>query len=256
MFLRSAVIETNSIPIEIRPLSSRMGAEVLGLDLREPLDDTTQAQIYQALVQYHVLALRNQDLSKDEQIRFSEQFGTLERHVLSNQGTEVKQVHEVTNLGPNGKPNGKLGSQHWHTDKSFRPQPSLATILHAKQLPPKGGDTCFADMCAAYDALPTLKKAELSEAKVIHSWELSRGHDGRTVTPEEILDAPPMAHPLVRIHPDSGRKALFMGTHASHIEGLPFDEGRELLLLLEAHADPRQICLSPSLASRRFVDVG
>ena len=112
----------------------------------------------------------------------------------------------------------------------------MATILHAVTMPPNGGDTCFANMYAAYEALSEEDKRALDGLRVIHSWELSREKQGQKATPEEIRDAPPMSHTLVRVHPDTGRKCLFMGEHASHIEGRPIEEGRALLARLEAHA--------------------
>ena len=107
------------------------------------------------------LCFRDQRLSKDQQIAFAEQFGTLERHIARNHGNDNPLVHTVSNLRPDGKPSGKVGSQEWHTDKSFRPEPSLATILHAITMPPDGGGTCFADMYAAYEALSDAERAEL-----------------------------------------------------------------------------------------------
>ena len=172
--------------------------------------------------------LSRQSLTKDEQIAFSEQFGTLERHIARNRGSDNPWVHTVSNLGADGRPSGKVNSTAWHTDKSFRPEPSLATILHAVTMPPNGGDTCFANMYAAYEALSDEDKRALDGLRVIHSWELSREKQGQKATPEEIRDAPPMSHPLVRVHPDTGRKCLFMGEHASHIEGRPIEEGRGL----------------------------
>jgi alpha-ketoglutarate-dependent taurine dioxygenase len=220
----------------IRPLSPTFAAEVIGLDLRTPLDEATRREVYDAFVRHHVLCFRDQRLTAEEQIAFSEQFGTLERHIARNRSTGHPLLHVVSNLGPDGKPSGKVGSTGWHSDKSFRPEPSLATILHAVTMPPAGGDTCFADMEAAYEALPDDRKAALAGVRVIHSWELSREKLGLKATADEIADAPPMAHPLVRVHPDSGRRSLFMGEHASHFEGRPIAEGRAALAELEAHA--------------------
>jgi len=220
----------------IRPLSPVLGAAIIGLDLGEPFDSATRAAVYDAFVRYNVLCFRDQALTKEQQIAFSEQFGTLERHIARNRGAENSWVHTVSNLGPDGQPSGKVGSQEWHSDKSFRPEPSLATILHAVTLPPAGGNTCFADMTEAYVALGVDERAELDGVRVIHSWELSQQKSGRTATPEEIRDAPPMSHPLVRVHPDSGRKSLFMGQHASHFDGRPMAEGRARLAALQAHA--------------------
>jgi alpha-ketoglutarate-dependent 2,4-dichlorophenoxyacetate dioxygenase len=222
--------------LRIRPLSAILGAEVIGLDLAEPLDPATRREVYDAFVRYQILCFRDQHLSKLQQIAFSEQFGTLERHIARNRGGDNPLVHTVSNLGADGRPSGKVGSQEWHTDKSFRPEPSLATILHAVTLPRDGGDTCFANMYAAYDALSEAEKAELDGVLVVHSWELSQQKHGRTATADEIADAPPMLHPLVRVHPDSGRKCLFMGVHASHFADRPMAEGRARLAALEAHA--------------------
>jgi taurine dioxygenase len=222
---------------EIRPLSDVAGAEVVGLDLRGPLDDATRQAVYDAFVRHHVLAFRAQDLTKDEQVAFTEQFGTLERHVARNRGIgDHPLVHIVHNLGPDGQPSGKVASQKWHTDKSFRELPSLATILHARIMPPQGGDTCFANMVLAYEALSDAEKAELDGVGVIHSWELSCQKAGRQASPEEIADAPPMTHPLVRTQLETGKKGLFMGEHASHLDDRSFEAGRARLAELEAHA--------------------
>jgi alpha-ketoglutarate-dependent taurine dioxygenase len=218
------------------PLSPVLGASIVGLDLREPLPETTKRAVYDAFIQYHVLCFRDQHLDQDQQIAFTEQFGTLERHMAMNRGTVHPLVHIVTNLGADGKPSGKVASTRWHSDKSFRPQPSLATILHALVMPPEGGETCFASMIAAYEALPEAEKAELDDVRVVHSWEISRLRAGSRATPEEIADAPPMSHPLVRTIPETGCKALFMGEHAAYFEGQPEEVGREHLEKLMAYA--------------------
>lgn len=222
---------------EIRPLSALMGAEIIGLDLSRPLDDATRDAVHGAFLQYQVIVFRDQKLTKQQQVDFTAQFGTLERHTLRNLGTnDIPLVHVVTNMDDDGKLLGRVKSEKWHTDKSFRPEPSMATILHAITLPPVGGDTVFANMYAAYDALPEPQKAELADVKVVHSWELSRENIGRVMSEQEKRDAPDNVHPLVRTHPETGRKALFMGTHASHLEGLPMAEGRARIEKLEDHA--------------------
>lgn len=220
----------------VEPLSPVLGASVVGLDLRQPLTESTKRAVYDAFVQYHVLCFRDQHLDHSQQIAFTEQFGTLERHMAMNRGTVHPLVHIVTNLGADGKPSGKVASTQWHSDKSFRPQPSLATILHALVMPPDGGETCFANMILAYEALPDAEKAELDGVRVVHSWEISRARAGAKATAEEIADAPPMTHPLVRTIPETGRKALFMGEHASYFEGLPEEVGRVRLEKLLAHS--------------------
>ena len=218
------------------PLSPVLGASIVGLDLSQPLPENTRRAVYEAFVRYHVLCFRNQHLDQEQQIAFTQQFGTLERHVASNRSTANPLVHIVTNLDTDGKPSGKVASTRWHSDKSFRPQPSLATILHAMVMPPNGGETCFADMIAAYEALPAAEKAELDGVRVVHSWEISQARAGIKVPPEEIADAPPMSHPLVRTIPETGCKALFMGERAVYFEGHPEEVGRARLEKLTAHA--------------------
>jgi len=226
---------------QVRPLSGLMAAEVVGLDLAQPLDPETREAVHRAFLKYQILAFRDQKLTKDQQVAFTEQFGTLERHTLRNRGTDTHpQVHMVTNLGADGRPSGTVKSTQWHSDKSFRPAPSMATVLHAVTLPPDGGDTCFANMYAAYEGLSDEEKRDLEGVRIVHSWELSRENVGRVLSEEEKRDAPPMTHPLVRIHPETGRKCLFMGTHASHLEGVPFEDGRTRIEALEAHATQPQ----------------
>jgi alpha-ketoglutarate-dependent taurine dioxygenase len=221
---------------EIRPLSPILAAEVVGLDLRRPLDAGTRDAVYEAFIRYHVLCFRDQRLSPEEQIAFSEQFGTLERHMARNKGTMNPLVHIVSNLDADGKPSGKVASTGWHTDKSFRPEPSLATILHAVTMPPEGGETCFANMIAAYEVLPEATKQALDSTQVVHSWALSRSNGDRKPTAEEIADAPDTNHPLVRVIPETGKKSLFIGEHASHLDGDSIESGRARVLELEAHA--------------------
>jgi alpha-ketoglutarate-dependent taurine dioxygenase len=191
--------------------------------------------VHAAFIRHHVLCFRDQHLSPEEQIAFSEQFGTLERHMALNKGKANPLVHIVSNLGDDGRPSGKVASTGWHTDKSFRSEPSLATILHAVTMPPQGGETCFANMIAAYEALPDVTKQALDGAGVVHSWALSRSNRDRKPTAEEIADAPDMVHPLVRVISETGKKALFMGEHASHLDGGSIEEGRARILELEAH---------------------
>jgi alpha-ketoglutarate-dependent taurine dioxygenase len=222
---------------QVLPISDVLGAEVIGLDLSQRFDDATRQEVYEAFLTYQLLVFRDQYLTKAQQVAFTEQFGTLERHTLRNRGADdFPLVHTVSNLDASGRPSGIVRSTGWHSDKSFRPAPSMATILHAVTLPPEGGDTWFADMYAAYEALPEAEKAELATLRIVHSWELSRENIGRQMSEAEKRDAPPMSHPLVRTHPDTGRQCLFMGMHASHLEGLPMAEGRARIERLEAHA--------------------
>ncbi|MEM8971365.1 MAG: TauD/TfdA family dioxygenase [Pseudomonadota bacterium] len=228
-------VET-SAGLEIKPLSATMAAEVTGLDLSQPMDQPTRDAVLSAFLKYKVLAFRNQKLSKSQQMAFTEQFGTLERHAKGNVGQdEFPLVHMVTNLGPDGQPTGVVKSTRWHSDKSFRPAPSMATILHAVTLPPDGGDTCFADMQAGFEALPEDEKDDLAEMTVVHSWEHSRDNVGKTFTKAELEDAPDMTHPLVRVHPDTGERALFLGMHAAFLGEMSKEDSLAKIEQLEEH---------------------
>ena len=238
---------TETQGLTITPLSDVMAAEVTGVDLAKPLNEETRDAIHSAFLTHQILVFRDQKLTKDQQVAFTEQFGTLERHTQRNQGTnDHPLVHVVSNLGDDGKPMGKVRSDQWHSDKSFRPAPSMATILHAITLPPTGGgDTVFANMYRAYETLPDGEKAALEGVKVIHSWPDSRENIGRVMSQAEIDDAPPMAHPLARVHPETGRKALFLGVHAAYLDGPGFSPGDRATGLarierLEAHSTQEQ----------------
>lgn len=153
-------------------------------------------------------------------------------------------VHTVSNLDADGNPSEILrerGNYYWHSDKSYHAVPSLLTMLHAVELPPKGGETQFANTAKAYSALPQAVKAEIEGLRAIHSWEASRIQcGGRPATPEQIAERPPVDHPLVRVHPDSGDKALYLGNHASHIVGRPTADGQALLRTMIQHVQQPQ----------------
>jgi alpha-ketoglutarate-dependent taurine dioxygenase len=225
-------------PFTVRPLSDRFAAEILGMDLRNPLDAETRQAVLDALVRHKAICFRDQSLSGEQQVAFTQQFGPLELFTIANRAIDnpLPLLNIVSNVGKDGKPTGNLETRRWHTDKSFLATPCFATILHPVILPPAGGETCFADMNAAYESLSAEEKAKLENVRVIHSREYSMRRAGKVPTPQEIEDAgPPMAHPLVRINPYSGRKGLFMGEHASHLEGREA-AGRAPIDALEAYA--------------------
>jgi len=230
------------VSFEIRPLSDQFAVEIVGLDLRNPLDAAAHAAVLETLIRFKAVCFRDQTLSGEQQVAFTQQFGPLELFKIANRGIDnpLPLLNIVTNLGKDGKPTGNLETRRWHTDKSFLSMPCFATILHPVILPSAGGETCFADMSAAYDALSAQEKAKLENVRVVHSREYSIRRAGKVPTPQEIEDAgPPMAHPLVRINPYSGRKGLFMGEHASHLEGQEA-AGRAPIDALEAYATQEQ----------------
>ena len=231
---------------EIGPrLTPAAGAAVTGADLSQPLLPALRETILAAFREHHVLVFRDQDLDKEAQLAFTRQFGEIEDHVARHSaGDRYGLVHTVTNIGADGLPTMKLqqvGNYHWHTDKSYHAVPSLMTLLHAKELPRAGGDTQFANMAMAYAALPKETKQRIAPLRAVHSWAASRRRAGAPPPSEiEMRERPPVDHPLVRTHPETGAKTLYIGNHASHIQGMPEAEGEALLLELLQHATQPQ----------------
>jgi alpha-ketoglutarate-dependent taurine dioxygenase len=234
--------------LDITPLSAFTGAECTGVNLAV-LKPGEWERLKEAYGTYSILVVRNQKLSKPDQIAFSERFGELELPIRADYlGKDYPALHVVSNLGKDSKPNPKAaldnpGNFFWHTDASYMQRPASTTLLYAIDIPPSGGDTLFANMHAGYDALPAETKQRIDGLRAVHSWEQSRYNSGsRPASAEEIAAAPPVAHPLVRTHPKTGRKGLYLGNHTSHIEGMPVEEGRALLKqLLEHTTQPKFI---------------
>ncbi len=227
--------------LEASSLSDLLGGEVIGFDCRQAPDAETRAAIVEALYRYQVLVFREQDLTPEQQIEFSEAFGPLEMHVnQETHGYERPNFHVVTNLDATGTPMADPppekafnGTRTWHSDKSYMPRPSMATFLYGVAVTARGGETMFASLTAAYDGLDDAAKARLGGMKCVHSWEQSlRNSKSRPASEEERRLSPPVTHPLIRTHPGNGGKALYIGMHASHIEGLEEAEGRALLFEL------------------------
>jgi taurine dioxygenase len=230
--------------LEIRPFDGPLGAEVLGLDLSRPLADEDFARIHQAHLAHHVLVFRDQRITPAEHVAFSRRFGPLQIHVLRNfQLAGQPEVLVVSNIQENGQPIGLGDAGHfWHSDLSYKDKPSLGSLLHAQELPAEGGDTLFANQHAAYEALPQALQARIAPLKAEHSYlakyeELRARSPWRPrLTPAQIDEVRPVVHPVVRTHPETGRKALFVSEHFStRIAGLPEDESRALLAELFAH---------------------
>lgn len=247
--MNSSAVEASSSldsTLSIRALSTSTGAECTGVDLKQ-LKPGEWEMLLDAYHRYSILVVRAQELPKADQIAFSQRFGELELPIRKDYvGKDFAALHVVSNIGPDGKPSNTKGLENpgnffWHTDASYMQRPASTTLLYAIQIPPTGGDTNFANMHAAYEALPDEIKRRIAPLKAIHSWEQSRLNSGsRAASEEEKLAAPPVAHPLVRTHPDTGRKGLYLGNHTSHIEGMALDEGRALLGQLLEHATQTQ----------------
>lgn len=238
----TASVHTPSIGARLSPAG---GVAITGADLSRPLPADLREAVLAAFREHHVVVFRDQDLSKEEQLAFTLQFGEIEEHVGRHSAAgRYGLVHMVTNVDEDGRPTTKLsavGNYHWHTDKSYHAVPSLMTLLHAKELPPEGGDTQFANMAMAYEALPEDMKQRIAGLRVVHSWAASRRRAGAPPPSDiEMRERPPVDHPIVRTHPETGAKTLYIGNHASHISGIPEAEGDALLSDLLEHATQPQ----------------
>jgi alpha-ketoglutarate-dependent 2,4-dichlorophenoxyacetate dioxygenase len=216
--------------------------EVSGIDLRDTVDQETFASMVGALDRHAVLVFRDQHLDDDQQIAFSRRFGPLEAPIGTIRNDRKsrlrKELADVSNLDENNNVRAAsdrwrmmlLANELWHTDSSFRPVPAKISFLSAREIPPAGGETEFADLRAAYDALDEATKNRIAPLVAEHSIFHSRSLVGYSeFSDEERVALPPVPQTLVRRHPGSGRMTLYLASHASHIIGWPIDQGRALL---------------------------
>jgi alpha-ketoglutarate-dependent taurine dioxygenase len=222
--------------LEIRPLHPLFGAEIIGLDLREPLDDETFAKVLDTFNSYSVVLFRRQDISDDQHVAFSRRFGELEKTSFAIAAPNPY-IYRLANVDDQGnvlamdavKRTFLEVNARWHTDSSFRAIPAMASILSGKEVPEGGGETCFASMRVAYKAMPEGRKQSLEGMRAIHSYAYSVGLFGEVgVTQEEKDAVPPVEHPIVRTHAPTGDKSLYVSGHIESIVGMPVEEGRLL----------------------------
>jgi alpha-ketoglutarate-dependent 2,4-dichlorophenoxyacetate dioxygenase len=229
--------------LSIRPLTPRFAAEVVDLDLRRPLEPHTVEALVEAIDTFAVLVYRGQALQDDDQLRFSNYFGTTQKSVTllrkdHHRRLQRDDLSDISNVDEHGDRINvgyamkifTLSSRLWHTDNSFRRPSGKYTFLCAKRLPPEGGNTEFADMRAAWDALSPERQAQLAPLRAVHNLGYSRVLAGSPDLDEnERAGLPPTPQDLVRLHPGSGRRSLYLASHAEYIEGMPRDAGRALL---------------------------
>ena len=235
--------------LSIRQIHPVFVGEVSGVDLRRPLSRKEAAAIEAGMDRYAVLVFHDQNITDEQQIAFSRNFGEIE----NSAGGNVTQPHQkrlnplmndVSNLGEDNRPLARddrrrlfnLGNQLWLSDSSFRAIPAKYSLLSGRTVATKGGNTEFADMRAAYDALDDDTKALAEDLVCEHSLLYSRGLLGFEVTPEEKAMFRPVRQRLVRTHPVTGRKSLYLASHAGAIVGWPIPEARALLRDLTEHA--------------------
>lgn len=241
------------MPLQFRPVHALFAAEAGPIDLRTASDRETLEAIRAGMDRYAVLVFRDQALEGAEQLAFAERFdgklhaktgaAVLGKNRLGDEAlTDISNVDETGGLMSPGDRRRMyaLGNRLWHTDASFEDPPGRYSMLHAKVVPPVAADTEFADLRAAYDALDGETKARIASLRAHHSIAYSRQTLGFEFSKAEAEKLPGAVHPLVRANPRTGRKSLYLASHASRIEGWPVPEGRLLLRELTEHATERR----------------
>ncbi len=229
-----------------RHFDAPLGGEIIGLDLSLPLGDEAFDAVRQSFLDAQVLVFRNQfNLTPQQHIAFSRRFGDLQIHVLKEFHLPGHpEILVVSNVVENGRKIG-LGDagRYWHSDLSYKEEPSLGSLLHAQELPATDGDTVFANMYLAYETLPKEIKQRIEGRRAVHSYTLkyddlrARSDARNALTPDQLAQVQPVSHPIVRVHPETGRKALFVSEgFAARIDGLSEGESDELLKFLFAHS--------------------
>jgi alpha-ketoglutarate-dependent 2,4-dichlorophenoxyacetate dioxygenase len=259
MMKSSDYTEGTAVPVSIRPLHPVFVGEVAGVDCCRPLSPAEVSAIEAGMDQHAVLVFRDQNITDEEQIAFTRHFGALESyatpgHIRRNEEQRLGPgMADFSNLDKDGRIMSaedrvwffKLGDRLWHSDSSFRPVPAKYSLLSGRVIPSWGANTEFADMRAAYDALDERSKAEVEDLVCEHSLTYSREAIGFTeLTPEEMAAFRPVRQPLVRTHPVTGRKSLFLAAHAGAIVGWTIPEARMFLRDLTEHATQREFVYS------------
>jgi alpha-ketoglutarate-dependent 2,4-dichlorophenoxyacetate dioxygenase len=253
--------------IAIRQIHPVFVGEVSGIDIGKPLSPDEVAAIDEGMIRYAVLVFHDQKLTDDQQMAFTLNFGTLEDarggNITKPEDRRLQVgMNDVSNLGKDGHPLERdsrvqlfnLGNMLWHSDSSFRPVPAKYSLLSARVVNPVGGNTEYADMRAAYDALDAQTKAQIDELICEHSLMYSRGSLGLVdYSEEEKAMFRPVRQRLVRTHPVTGRKSLYLSSHAGAIVGMPTPEARILLRDLNEHATQPQFVYVHLWRPRYFV---
>ncbi len=228
---------STAAPFTVRPLAPALGAEILDVDLRDPIDEALKQKLLDTWHQHLVILLRNQTLDEDTQVRFAELFGP-PAPVTSGRSFSVKHpaVMLISNIRQDGKPIGALpdGEMHFHTDQCHQPLPAKATVLYAIEVPSQGGNTLFSNTYAAYETLPEETKQRLAGRRAFNAYD-----QDTTLRSANYDNARASAwHPAVRTHPATGRKALYVNRLMTReIEGLPRHESDALLQMLFDHLE-------------------
>ena len=230
------------VPFSLRALTPKLGAEIAGLDLTQPIEPEVFRALYAAFLRYQVLLFPPNDLPPGAQVAFARHFGEVQVHVMAQYHADgFPELYRLSNLGSDGKIKGEhpdRGTLAWHTDGSWQRCTGQATIIYGEVIPPVGGETHFCDMYGAYERLSSAWKERIANLRAIHNLDFSRTrrHGKDLMTEEQRRAKPPVDQPIVRVHPETGRACLYLGDHAESIVGMDYDEGRALIEELNALA--------------------
>ena len=250
---------------DIVPSGGLLGADVIGFDAAAESDADEMAQIRAGFARHGVLCFRDQALDEDQLVAFTRRFGETESYILSDYSLDDHpEILIVSNIRENGAPIGLTDAgTTWHTDMSYIPAPPAATILHAKEVPLADdgrilGDTLFSSTAAAYDALPQDLKARLEGRRTVHSYEAKharRAQEGKSdrkpITQAQRDSLPPVSHPVVRTHTQTGRRCIYVvAGECVGIDGIPDEEAADILEMLAVH------CVKPEFHHRHKWQIG
>jgi taurine dioxygenase len=229
--------------LKLRKLSYALGAEVCDIDVAGAMSEQRFGEIYRAFLDNNILLFRGQDITREQHIEFSRRFGELDRHeaLPRDRHPQHPELLMVTNEPkPDGSPSDtKYTGRQWHSDMSFTTAPSLGSLLRSYAVPEVGGDTLFANMYLAYDTLSDGMKRLIADLHGIHqsgTRKIANEATGFDRAEEQRRLNPPVAQPVVRVHPETGRKALYIGEKVSRFDGMTAEESKPLIDYLCRHA--------------------
>ena len=230
--------------LSISPVQGRFVARIAGVELSQPLEDDCSARIHDAFLEHSVLVFSGQQLSNEQHIAFSRRFGELEIHTAKHWLLpDFPEILALSNRGEKGTKPIVNGGAYWHSDMTYLAEPPLGSLLYALEVPPEGGDTLYADMYAAYESLDDETRTRIEGLEAIHRYGdrykmmASEDKDRPPLTREQLAAVPDIVHPLVRTHPETGRKALFVNEGFTiGIAGMPKIAGKALLEKLFHHS--------------------
>ncbi len=228
---------------KLRKLSYALGAEICGVDVSRPMSEAVFGEIYRAFLAHNILLFRDQDITRSQHIEFSRRFGELDRHeaLPRDRHPDYPELLMVTNEPkPDGSPSDtQYTGRQWHSDLSFTTAPSLGSLLKSYSVPEVGGDTLFANMYLAHDALSEGMKKLIARLHGIHlsgTRKLANDNTGVVRAEEQKRINPPVAQPVVRVHPETGRKALYIGEKVKRFDGMTEEESKPIIDYLVRHA--------------------